>query len=51
MSNFKKLAGSIRKQWYSKDAANRIAYSIWAKKYWKAWMARKAAAWRRKASR
>lgn len=51
MSKFKSLANSIRKQWYSSDAANRIAYSIWAKKYGKAWMARKAAAWRKRASR
>lgn len=51
MSRFKSLANSIRKQWYSSDAANRIAYSIGARKYWKSWMARKAAAWRKRASR
>ena len=51
MSNFKKLANSIRKQWYSQKSANAIAASIGIKKYWKAGMARKAAAWRKRASR
>lgn len=50
MSNFKKLAGSLKRQWYSAKSANAIAASIWIKKYGKAWMARKAAAWRRRAS-
>jgi hypothetical protein len=50
--SFKRLAGNLRRQGYSAKSANAIAYSIWAKKYWKAWMARKAALGRkRKASR
>ena len=45
---FKRLAGKLRRQWHSAKSANAIAASIGRKKYWKAWMARKAAAWRRR---
>lgn len=45
---FKRLAGKLRRQWHSAKSANAIAASIGRKKYWKAWMARKAAAGRRR---
>ena len=45
---FKRLAGSLRRKWYSAKSANAIAASIGRKKYWKVWMARKAAAGRRR---
>ena len=48
---FKRLAGKLRRSWHSARAANAIAASIGRKKYWKAWMARKAAAGRRRAAR
>jgi len=47
VSNFKKLSNKIQKQWHSKKSADAIAASIWIKKYWKAGMARKAAAARK----
>jgi hypothetical protein len=46
-SNFKKLSNKIQRQWKSKESADRIAASIWIKKYGKAGMARKAAAARK----
>lgn len=46
---FKRLAGKLRRQGHSAKSANAIAASIWRRKYWKAGMARKAAAWRRRA--
>jgi|TARA_R100001510_G_C7619158_1_gene180497 hypothetical protein len=48
MSKFKKLVGELQKQGKSEESAKKIAYSIGAKKYGKAGMARKAAAGRRK---
>lgn len=47
VSNFKKLSNKLQRQWKSKESANKIAYSIWVKKYGKAGMAKKAAAWRK----
>lgn len=47
MSNFKKLSKKIQKQWHSKEEADKITASIGIKKYGKAGMARKAAAWRK----
>ena len=46
MSKFKELSKKIQKQWKSKKSADAIAASIWIKKYGKAGMAKKAAAWR-----
>ena len=46
-SNFKKLSAKLQRQGNSKESANKIAYSIWAKKYGKAGMAKKAAAGRK----
>lgn len=46
-SNFKKLSNKIQRQGKSKESADRIAASIWIKKYGKAGMARKAAAARK----
>ena len=48
---FKAVQKSIEKTGKSKDAAARIAYSIGAKKFGKAGMAKKAAAGRRKTRR
>jgi len=45
---FKKLTSQLQKKWKSKESAKKIAYSIWVKKYGKKWMAKKAAAGRRK---
>lgn len=47
MSNFKKLSNKIQKQWHTKKEADAITASIWIKKYWKAGMAKKAAAARK----
>ena len=46
-SNFKKLSNKLQRQGKSKESANKIAASIWIKKYGKAGMARKAAAARK----
>lgn len=48
MSKFKKLVGELQKEGKSEDSARRIAYSIGAKKYGKAGMAKKSAAGRKK---
>lgn len=48
MSNFKKLSKKIQKEWHTKEEADAITASIGMKKYGKAGMAKKAAAWRRK---
>lgn len=51
MSKFKKLVGELQKEGKSEDSARKIAYSIGAKKYGKAGMAKKAAAGRKKSYR
>jgi len=51
MSRFKKLVGELQKEGKSEDSARKIAYSIGAKKYGKAGMAKKAAAGRKKSYR
>ena len=51
MSKFKKLVGELQKEGKSEDSAKKIAYSIGAKKYGKAGMAKKAAAGRKKSYR
>lgn len=48
MSNFDKLSNKIQGEGKSKESADAIAYSIGAKKYGKAGMAKKAAAGRNK---
>tara|TARA_R110001583_G_scaffold23353_4_gene86377 strand:- start:3384 stop:3542 length:159 start_codon:yes stop_codon:yes gene_type:complete len=48
MSKFKKLVGELQKEGKSEESAKKIAYSIGAKKYGKAGMAKKAAAGRKK---
>ena len=48
---FKRLAWKLRRQWHSARSANAIAASIGRRKYGARWMARKAAAWRRRAAR
>ena len=45
---FKRLVAQLMKKGQSKEAAQKIAYSIGAKKYGKAGMAAKAAAGRKK---
>ena len=47
MSKFKQLSNKIQKQWHTKKEADAITASIGMKKYWKAGMARKAAAARK----
>lgn len=47
-SNFKKLSSKIQKEWHTKKEADAIAASIGRKKYGKKWMAKKAAAGRKK---
>lgn len=47
-SKFKKLSKQIQKQWHDKKSADAIAASIGRKKYGKKWMAKKAAAGRKK---
>lgn len=47
MSKFKQLSSKIQKQWHTKKEADAITASIGMKKYWKAGMARKAAAARK----
>jgi len=49
VSNFKKLANSLHRKGYSKKSSNAIAASFGRAKYGKIWMARKAAAGRRRA--
>ena len=51
MSKFKKLVGELQKEGKSEESAKKIAYSIGAKKYGKAGMAKKAAAGRKKSYR
>lgn len=46
---FKKLVRKLEEKWASKISAQRIAAYVGVKKYWKAWMAKKAAAWRKAA--
>ena len=51
MSKFRKLVGELQKEGKSEESAKKIAYSIGAKKYGKAGMAKKAAAGRKKSYR
>ena len=37
-----KLVKRLMAEWKSKESAEKIAYSIWKKKYWKKGMANKA---------